>query len=286
VSHYDAVVLGTVRHVPASEPLFDQMRTFPSGSGFARAVGVETVSSKLKVTRTLASSSFGALPARSAYSLAQSGPSSAGIGRGFAFSATRRRLYVLGGEATPAAYSPLNEGWWLDLPTGQWRQFAFPSGETVGTVASAVFRWQDDSVYFLDKSSSTLRLRRWNAQRNVGTGVVQTLATFPSSWNAFAKYDLVATPAGDLLLVAWEGTGTQKTWVGRVAVDASSIVSLAALRKSTTPIVSPPAAGHTGYTSIVRATVAAAATEPYGTSVTFSSMAAPPLADLPTILPH
>lgn len=280
VSHYEQVAAGTVRHVGASEPFAVLSRLFPPGATFPRAVGVEGQA----VTRILNSASLSSLPERATYSAATPSPTTASS-RGYAYSASRRRLYVVGGVVGQTVVLPTNDGHWLDLETGTWRRFLFPSGEGVGAVLAASYRWQDEAVYFLDKSGSTLRLRRWNAQRNTAQHVVQTLATFPTSWNAFARYDLVATPSGDLLLVAWQGTGIYKTWVGRLALSPSSVVSLAAVRKSTTAIQAPPAAGHTGYTQVVRS-VATPPQEPVATTVPFASMLAPGTGDAPTLLEH
>jgi len=281
VSHYDQVAAGTVRHVPASEPFHKLARDFLTGSSFVRAVGVEGEN----VTRVLTSTSLEALPNRGTYSSPSGGPPTA-TGRGYAFSATKQRLYVLGGVKGVSSPAPTNEGWVFDLTsgTGSWRQFAFPAGESVGTVLAMAYRWQDQSIYFLDKSGSSLRIRRWNAQRKLLTGVIQTLATFPTSWNAFSKVELVNSPDGGMLLVAWQGTGSQKTWVGRVSVDKTSEIALRSLTKSTVPIEMPPAAGPTGYVSVLRS--GTAGSEPYAVTTTFTSMPPPAAADRPIISPH
>ncbi len=286
VNHYEQVAAGTVRHVPASEPFDILARNFKPGVSFTRALGVESPAPGPAVTRILTSTMLDAMPVRAAYPTAQSGPGAASS-RGYAFSATLQRLYVLGGVTGVSSAIPKDEGWFLDLGTGAWRQFTFPASESVGAVLATTYRVHDHAIYFLDKSGTTLRLRRWNAQRKLLSGKVQTLTTFPASWNAFAKYDLVQTPSGDMLLLAWQGTGTQKTWIGRISVSPESIVALAALTKSTTPVQSPPAGGRTGYVSVLRGTnPAGPPPEPYAVTTTYASMPAPGASDLPTILPH
>lgn len=279
VAYYEQVAAGTLLHVTASESLHELMREFRLGTRITRAVGLQSGD----VAWTLRSDGFDSLPTRSTFTASNAGPSVA-AGRGYAYSATKERLYVLGGTVGKEAM-PLDEGWTLDLGSRMWERQAFPTRESVGAVLDSVYRSEDQAVYFLDFDSTGLRLRRWNAQRNIQVGIVQTLATFPVTWDEFNRFALANTPDGSLLLTAWQGIGTQKHRVGLVKVTPEGRISLAALTTSTAAIVDPPAAGSDGFVT-VRKAVATYPTEPYAVSIAFGSMSSPSSRELPVIHPH
>lgn len=281
--HYEEVVLGTVRNVPASEPLAILAKTIRAGQPKARSVGVEGEA----VTRVLRTDRLDQVPVRAAFSSVNGGPPAA-LNRGYTFSASKQRLYVIGGRVNAGRfYVPANEGWMLDIVPRTWRRWSFSGDESVGGVLTAAYRWQDQAVYFVDTSASVLRLRRWNAQQGGATGAVQTLATFPTSWNAFAKFDLLSTVDGGLLLVASAGTGSEKNRIGRFVISPARTVSLVGLKKSTsTELLGRPSVGETGYTMLRLPTGTGTQTKPYSSSVLFASMGAAGTADAPTIQPH
>jgi hypothetical protein len=270
--HYDEVGQGARKQVSASEPLARLKVVHPAGETVVRGAALSNAGQLLG---TLRSTQLDRLPQFFAAS-ATGGPTLVGQS-GFAFSATKQRLYVLGGLT--ALGGPKNDGWWLDLEgTPTWRQFVMPTGETVGAVLAMVYRYEDEAIYFLDKSGTTLRLRRWNTQRKLSQGKLQTLATFPAAWGTFPKYALVAGSRGELGIVGYGGSGTEKTRFGRIAVTAASRVSLVGLTKSAVEIPAQPALTTVGF--------AYTTNRFQGALLRFASMPAPAAADLPTIVPH
>ncbi len=272
-AHFDSVGAGTRLHVAASEPVATLSRMYAPGVSYVRALGLGTNGS---VASKLVASGLEAVPV--AQPLAAPGGPTFVRGEGLAFSALGQRLYVLGGVT--AGGQPRNAGWFLDLPTSTWRQFPMPAGETVGEVLGMTYRHQDRAIYFLDKSGSTLRLRRWHAQRKLSSGVLITLATFPSGWNGFGRYTVVAGPRGDVAQVAWNGTGSEKTRIGRFTLTAAHRLERAGLSKLTTPVLAPPAMTPSAFAMTVDPS------RPTASKVAFSSMVTDWRADAPTVLQH
>lgn len=272
-AHFDAVGAGTRRHVPGSEPVSWLSTALTADQSVVRSVGL---ASNGTVLSKLVSTGFDKLPVAEALS-APGGPTLV-RDEGLAFSVSEQRLYVLGGFA--AGNVQKNDGWMLDLANNQWRQCLLPAGETVGTVLAMAYRRQDRSIYFVDKTGSTLRLRRWNAQRKLTSGVIVTLATFPSSWNAFGKYAVVPGTGSDLALVAWAGTGSEKTRFGRFTLSTAHRITMAGLSKLTTSIVGPPTltADRFAYSSDP--------VRPTASQLLVSSMPAASSNDAPTIIAH
>jgi len=271
--HSASVAEGTRLHVSASEPPSLLAAQLATGQALVRAVGVRTDGS---LVSQLSSQGFEALPLAS--ELSGSGGPSFFRGEGLAFSALEQRLYVLGGLGSSG--QPTNKGWFFDLGSASWRSFDLPAGESVGEVLAMSYRHVDRAIYFLDKSGTTLRLRRWHAQRMLDAGAIVTLATFPSSWNAFGKYALALGPTGDLGIVAYRGTSTTKTRLGRFTLSPAHRISTAELSSLTTQILAPPALTPEGFAYSVDAAT------PYAQTLAFATMPTAWRTNAPTIGAH
>ncbi len=271
--HFDAVAEGTRLHVSASEPPSLLASQLASGQALVRAVGLRSDGS---LVSQLGSDGFESLPLAS--ELSGSGGPSFFRGEGLAFSALEQRLYVLGGLGSSG--QPTNKGWFFDLPNTTWRSFDMPAGETVGQVLAMSYRHVDRAIYFLDKSGTTLRLRRWHAQRKLDADAIVTLATFPSSWSAFGKYALALGPTGDLGIVAYRGTSTTKTLLGRFTLSPAHRISTAELSSLTTQILGPPALTPLGFAYTVDAAT------PYAQTLAFTAMPTAWRTNAPTIGAH
>ena len=273
LGHFDAVGAGTRLHVAASEPPALLAKLIAPGQSLVRGVGLSLSGAPVS---KLTSTDLRALPLATA--LSGSGGPTFVRGEGLAFSATEQRLYVLGGLT--ASNQPKNAGWFFDLSSSTWRQFPMPPGESVGEVLAMAYRQADRAIYFLDKSGSTLRLRRWHAQRKLGSGALVTLATFPTSWNAFGKYAVTMGPAGDLAVVAYRGTGSTKTRIGRFTLSRAHRLSKAGLSSLTTQALGPPALTADGFA------FTADQTTPTAQTLLFAAMASDWRSDSPTIGAH
>lgn len=272
-AHFDAVDAGTRLHVPASEPVPLLGSYFAPTQSYARALGLSTSG---EVVTKLVSTQLNQVPA--AQAMSTSGGPTFVKGPGLAFSAIGQRLYVLGG--LDEQEQPTNKGWFFDLGNSTWREFTMPDGEEVGIVPAMVYRHQDRAIYFLDLSEGTLTLRRWHAQRNLKSGVLRTLATFPSSWGNFARHDLVVGPLGDLAVVAWKGSGSQKTRIARFATNAGHQLTAAGISRLTDSLLSPPTMTGTHLVMTVLPE------RPAASAIGFGAMSTDWANDAPTILAH
>lgn len=278
-SFFEAVANGTRKHVPASEPIAWFQTAFKGGQVLRKGVGLDASNN---VVVRLTADSTESFPVAETVSVT-GGPAFWG-GQGMAFSATENRLYILGGVAALTG-AKRNQGFILDLDDYTWRTFTMPSGEEVGTVLAMIYRREDRSIYFLDQNAGTLRLRRWNAQRKLTTGKLQTLATFPASWNAFAKFSLQAGPIGDIGIVAWQGTSaSERTRFGRFTLNTASQATFAGLTKLSTQVSSPPVLLPDRFT-YTRPPVTGGNTLQLATSP-LTALTTPVAADAPTLLPH
>jgi hypothetical protein len=271
--HFDAVAEGTRLHVSASEPPSLLAAQRATGQALVRALGLRSDGS---LVSQLSSQGFEALPLAS--ELSGNGGPSFTRGEGLAFSALEQRLYVLGGVTD--TNQPKNAGWFFDLDSASWRSFDMPAGESVGQVLAMSYRHVDRATYFLDKSGTTLRLRRWHAQRKLDAGALVTLATFPSSWSAFGEYALVTGPTGDIGIVAYRGTSTTKTRLGRFTLSPAHRISMAELSSLTTQILAPPALTPLGFAYTVDAAT------PYAQTLAFATMPTAWRTNAPTIGAH
>ncbi len=220
--YYEEVANGTIRHVPASEPLAILDKAFPAGTTWTRALGIDTEGEILPITASSLGDFSGPLKrptsaARAASSVETSAASAIGEGSALAFSAIKGRLYVIGGRRSDGEFR--GTGTFHDLGTGAWRDFELPSEDPVEDVISATFRYEDEAVYFLDRRDGHVRLRRWNAQRRVLDGLVQTIAVFPKAWSVFGSHDVVAGTSGELAVVGRNGPANRKSWVLRMRVE-------------------------------------------------------------------
>jgi hypothetical protein len=153
---------------------------------------------------------------------------------------------------------------------------------------ATVYRGEDEAIYFLDRGpGQKIRLRRWNAQRKLESGRVQTLATFHATWKLHERYSLVAGTNGDLGLVAWNGPVPDRTRYGRLRVDASGRVSLASVKKRQQPIVAQPALTPDGFVVTLQPpSTPGSPRDPVGGRVDFTGFHAPGASDAAVIHPH
>jgi hypothetical protein len=150
-------------------------------------------------------------------------------------------------------------------------------GEGLPSVHAAVYRHEDRSVYFLD-GGSPLRLRRWNAQRTLRAGVLQTIAELPESWDGFGAYALIAGPRGELGLVAYRASGASASKVGLFHADEEGTFELVKIASPASDLIGPPMLSPLG---IVYTTDGAK-----GSRLPFGEMDPPDGAELPTFYPH
>ncbi|MBK6518727.1 MAG: trypsin-like serine protease [Polyangiaceae bacterium] len=268
--YYSQVALERAIHVGASEPLVWLERAMGGAKRFTRGVGVDRNSGR--VSGKVLTQGLDALPVYDDFDPG-GGPVLAGD-EGLAFSAIEQRLYVLGGSGESEG-----AGWLLDLEgtTAGWRHFSMPDGEKVSRVYTAVYRHEDRSVYFLD-GGSPLRLRRWNAQRTLRAGVLQTIAELPESWDGFGAYALIAGPRGELGLVAYRGSGASASKIGVLHADEEGTFELVKITSPATDLIGPPMIAPLG---IVYTTDSAK-----GARLPFGEMDPPDGAELPTFYPH
>lgn len=274
-SFFDGVGQGTRRYVPASEPM---LKIAPQ-LGAATVIHGLGLSSSNVVTHKLSSTgNHESFPTVTTFS-APGAPAMSG----------RETVVVSATLGSAFFFGESSSAYRLNLLTNSWSTITFPAGESVGSVVAATYRAEDRAIYFLERSGTTLTLKRLHVMRRMPDGgMVQTLATFTAtatSWTGFSKYYLASGANGDLALVAY-GTGSEKTRVGRFAIDAANRLTMVGITKSTTasegrPLLLPGKL-------ITTFNGATATSGPRSRTLAYltTAMSAPTGSDLPTMSPH
>ena len=191
---YEQTALGALRYVEAAEPLGQLSWATLSPEPILRGV---TLDDTTTVSSLIVSGAIDE-PVTVWGRLTHDGSPVLREDKGIVLSATRRRVFVIGGtvDGTPTA-APEPSAWVLDVDTNVWEELSLPEVERPGTILGATYRMEDYGIYFVEREDQLVRLRSWRPHKPV-----TTLATLPASWGHFARSWLVAGEGGDLVFAA------------------------------------------------------------------------------------
>lgn len=158
---------------------------------------------------------------------------------GMVLSGTKGYVFVVVGTVDGTKNGMPNDAAWMRQVTpwaasGAWEREEVPLSERPGEILAATYRMDDRSVYFLDKTNGHIRLRRWEPFiRHPEGNVMQVLASWPSSWNAYDRFWISAGPEGDLLVTGTraQGGGPLQSLFVRLEVAKNGRIVVAGLAR-------------------------------------------------------
>jgi hypothetical protein len=153
---------------------------------------------------------FGAQAAGLVQANTSSGPTSILDPEGVSFSATRGEVVMLGSQNINQTNATL---WFLGA--AGWQNITLDLIGRPTDVLAATYHLGDDKYYAYDRALLHSRLGRWTR----GKTAYETLAIWPSLWQAFDEYWLVSGHEDDLLLVA---TRDNSSALARMKIDRNN----------------------------------------------------------------
>lgn len=127
------------------------------------------------------------------------------------------------------------------IPTVERTDFPLKPKKAPGIVHAAMWRFDDASIYALDRQGPVHRLRRWR----YGASEFEQLGAWPTALKVFDKFHLSGGPEGDIVLVGTR-LASDASVVIRLSVKDNGRLELRGGKNLAARVLAPPVVGANG----------------------------------------